>query len=169
MISPIKETKDSNAACPVCERYIGPVSKCPYCDSDAPKPPFIRLLRWFAVFLAIGGLVLLYITAINKDIPLTSVSDITPTMNFAFVRMIGKVTRKPYVARDKQKISFILKDDTGDIRVTIYGSTAAQIAKQDLIPSKWSQIEVIGSLSVPANRDPVLYIKSPEHIIIPEK
>jgi len=159
----------SGSTCPNCERYIGPVSKCPYCDADAEKPPFVKLLRWFAVILAVGGLGLLYMVAIHRNIPLTRVADITPTMNYAYVRITGKVTRRPYVAKDNRKVSFMLADESGEIRVEAFGNAAAQIVEQNCVPVKWSRVEVIGSLSVPAGRDPKLYVRSSEHISSKEK
>ena len=45
--------------CPACDRHIGLVTRCPYCDSETrPRRPLIAL-RCLAFLLSIGGLLLL--------------------------------------------------------------------------------------------------------------
>ena len=48
-----------NLPCPACRRTIGSDSRCPYCDTEIPRPLPVRLLRWSAGLLVLGGFTLL--------------------------------------------------------------------------------------------------------------
>jgi ribosomal protein L32 len=53
-------TKPNLADCPSCGRFIGPAMSCPYCGADAAGRMPLRVCRWLAVLLGVGGLALLY-------------------------------------------------------------------------------------------------------------
>jgi len=156
----------STTLCPSCNRYIGPVGKCPYCNTDAGPPPLMRAMRLVALLLATAGLLLLYLTARHREPPLVRIADITPVMNFAQVRVAGTVSRKAYISRNRDSISFTVADDSGSIRVAAYRHVASALLESNQTPGAGDHVEVSGSLSVTADAMPKLYLKAPAHLSI---
>lgn len=154
----------ADSLCPICQRYIGPVSSCPYCDANSGKSPLLKWLRIIALLIGIGGVGLLYLTARHKEIPVVLIADISPTMNYAYVRIAGTVSERPYVGRDNSKVSFVVDDGTGTIRVEARGRVSRALAEQDGIPRAKSDVEIIGCLRATADRDPKLYVRSADHV-----
>lgn len=137
--------------CPSCERYIGPVSVCPYCDADAAVPRAMKVIKLSAIFLAFVGLTLLLVMARTRDVPVVRVSELTPLMNFGSVQLSGTVQRDAYVAREEGQVdyvSFLLDDGTGHVRVQVYGATAKELSDAGNIPRKGQKLVVVGSLNV---------------------
>ncbi|MFO7870548.1 MAG: hypothetical protein R6V03_03850 [Kiritimatiellia bacterium] len=167
----MKNGRQRGEICPGCERFIGPADKCPYCGADSAKPGFLRLLRRLSLAAAAAGVLFLYLMAVNRELPLIKVSDITPTMNFAYVRVRGKVIRKPYVGRDEpgsspSYVSFSLNDGTGVLRAVAYRQAASKLHEAGLIPAEGERVEVSGSLSVSAEAGRTkLYLRSPGSLI----
>ena len=159
--SSVVKTSDSRldgAHCPSCERFIGPVSSCPYCGATSYVRPEIRVLRISAILLIVVGLGLLYVAARHRELPVVSISDIGPTMNFGYVRVIGTIERKPYVGRAGGYVSFSLYDGTSRLRVVIQGAMADAWVAGGL-PEKGTVVDVAGSLSITADRGVKLYLK----------
>ena len=155
--------------CPSCERFIGPADNCPYCGEASAKSPFVRRLRYAAVALSVLGLASLFLMAAHRDLPVLQVDSITPTMNFAYVRLIGTVTRDPYVIQrngDLDYMSFLLDDGTGRIRVQAHRETASALRDAQLVPAKGDVVDVAGSLSVAAEGARKLRIQSPQQMKI---
>ena len=164
---PSYATRMAGHLCPSCERYIGPADTCPYCDTDSAKAPALRLLRYAALVLGIVGLGFLYLMVAHSDIPVIEIGNITPVMNFAYVRVIGTVERNAYIRKKKGKIdyfSFSLKDGSGQLRVAAYRDIARALAEKDRIPKKGTVVDVTGSLSVAADGNIKLYVRSADHL-----
>lgn len=137
--------------CPDCGRYAGPVSRCPYCDCVMEITTTMRKMRILAFTLVIAGLAFLYLMAVNRDIELVAIKDITPMMNYAPVRIAGKIVRQPFVSKNEGKIdyiSFLVDDGSGSLRVSAQGDVAIAISAPDKIPHKGDFVEVSGRLSV---------------------
>ena len=74
-------------------------------------------------------------------------------MNFAKVRIIGSVERSAYIAKKEEKInylSFLVKDDSGILRVAAYRKVARNLVEKNLVPAKGVKVDISGSLSVAA-------------------
>ena len=155
----------SGALCPVCNRYIGPVSKCPYCSSDASKSPLILTIKISALLLATAGMFLLYLTAKHREPPPVTSAEITPAMNFAHIRISGTVRRKPYIARDNDYLSFRVYDESGSIQVVAYRKTAQSLISSGQLPAAGDSVNVRGNLSSSASKIK-LYLKIPEHLTV---
>ena len=158
----------ADAFCPACSRFIGPADTCPYCDADSARKPVLRALRAAAFVLAFGGLAFLYLSAAHREIPLIKASSISPGMNFALVRMSGEVTRSPYIAREKgtaNYLSFLLDDDSGQIRVVASGAIAGYLASNERICAG-DIVNVIGTLNVSAGSQPKLRLNSTNNLIV---
>ena len=178
---------DSTANCPVCERYIGPVSTCPYCNAKNRQSPVIRSIRIVAILLATVGLFMLYMTARHRQPTLISIEDITPAMNFAHVRIVGSIKRKPYISKDKDYISFRVYGETAksgsdletrsklnsrtynkprSLQVVAHREVAQALIANKLLPSAGDSVGVRGNLSVSAKSKNKLYLKTPNHLTI---
>lgn len=149
--------------CPSCERYIGPVSICPYCEADAAVPRAMRVIKISAILLATAGLAMLFVMARSKGVPEVKASDLTPLMNFASVQVSGTVTRDAFVGRDKGEIdyiSFLLDDGTGRVRVQAYGPTAKELSEAGIIPRRGQKLKAAGSLNVTSEGNAKLRLRT---------
>ena len=150
----IGRKQNAGAFCPSCERFIGPVDVCPYCDADSARSPIFRFIRYGSVFLAFAGLAFLYLMASWTDIPAVRISEITPMMNFAVVRISGRVEREARVSKTKsgtEYVSFSVNDGTGRIRVVAYDDMARNLQERNLVPSCGTHVDVTGNLGVSAD------------------
>ena len=157
---------DSTGNCPVCERYIGPVSKCPYCNAKNSQSPIMRTIRIIAILLATVGLFLIYVTAKHRQPPLVAIENITPSMNFAHVHIAGVVKRKPYISQDQDYISFRIYGNNSSLKVVAYRKVAENLINKNLLPSAGDRVDVRGNLNVSAQSKIKLYLKIPDHLTI---
>ena len=158
----------NSGLCPDCGRYVGPVSQCPYCDGVIDVTSSRRRMKILALTLVIAGLAFLYLMAVNRDIRVVVISDITPMMNYAPVRVVGKVVRQPYVAKDDgvvNYLSFLVDDGTGSLRVSAQGDVAVAIVGSGKVPRKGDYIEVSGRLSVKGDGSCKLRVLMAEQVI----
>jgi hypothetical protein len=159
--------RPSDALCPSCERYIGPADACPYCGTDSARNPALRWLRYGALALAVFGLLFLGLMSAGRKPDAVRAAEITPMMNFAFVRVVGVVEREAHVGSDEGEVdyvSFVLNDGTGRVRVAAYDSVARDLVTRKLLPAPGSRVEAIGSLAVSARQMPRLRVTSPAQI-----
>ncbi len=168
---PVPETEPTAAVCPSCNRYIGPARRCPYCHSDAPQPLMLRVLRIGSVVLAVAGLVLLYLAVTHRELPVQQIGEITPLMNYAYVRLVGTVPRDCYVGDDDgvvDYVSFMVKDATGSIRVKAQGDVARKLAESERLPKRGMSIDVSGSLNVAQGKKPEMRLQASRQLLIGE-
>jgi hypothetical protein len=147
------ETKPNLADCPGCGRFIGPAMSCPYCGADAGGRLPLRICRWLAVLLGVGGLALLYMAAVRHPVPVVRIGDLGPTMNYAVVKIGGVAGAAPYIARDSDPpdyVSFPVDDGTGRITVFAGKPLAARLVAQSLLPARGDALQVTGTLALNA-------------------
>ncbi len=164
----MKNDVENNELCPDCGRYIGPASRCPYCDGIASATVVRRRMKIAALTLVVAGLLFLYMMAVNREIKLVVINDITPMMNYAPVRIAGKVVRQPYVSKNDgvvNYLSFLVDDGTGSLRVSAQGDVAGKIINADKLPHKGDSIEVSGRLSVKGDGSRKLRILMAEQVV----
>jgi len=87
----------------------------PVYGPQVKRPMRVRVLQIASLVLAVAGLILLYLYSVNRDIPTVRVSEITPTMNFAYVKVSGNVTSDAYIFKSGGVV-FNLHDGSGEIR-----------------------------------------------------
>lgn len=148
------KTPASSALCPNCDRFIGPVSACPYCSASARRPLVLRALRVGSVVLAVLGLMALYLVVTRRQLPVVRAADITPMMNFAYVRVVGTVERDAYVVeRDGtvDYLSFLVDDGTGSVRVQAQRAVAQDLVGEQRVPRAGMRVDCAGSLNVQAD------------------
>ncbi len=140
----------------------------PIYGPQVKRPLRVRVLQIASLVLAVVGLILLYLYSVNRDIPTVRVADITPTMNFAYVKVSGNVTRDAYVFKSGGVV-FNLHDGSGEIAV-MGGRTQAEALKNSgKLPRLGDRVEVAGSLSVSADQDVKLRMQSAEQLILKRK
>jgi DNA/RNA endonuclease YhcR with UshA esterase domain len=133
------------------------------------KHPFkIMVLRYASLVLAVAGLILLYLFAVTRDIPLVRIGDITPTMNFACVRMTGEVTHDAYVFESGGAV-FNLKDGSGEIAVMGGRAQIEALEAAGKLPRRGDRVEAAGILSVSADQEPRLRLQSAGQLILHRK
>ncbi len=136
------------ATCPSCGRFVGPLEKCPYCGADIQKRIPLKFIRLACLVLAILGIALLVYAASGATTPTTKINDIGATMNYAYVRIQGTVTRGPLYDPDQQSLRFYVADDTGEIQAATFRDVTQQLVAQNKIPTIGDQITTEGTLRV---------------------
>lgn len=132
------------------------------------RPLKIKVLQYASLVLAIAGLILLYLFSVNRDIPVISIGNITPTMNFACVRIVGEVVRDAAFSKAGGLV-FNVKDGSGEIAVMSSRVQAQTLRASVKLPRRGDRIEVTGSLSVSADQDVKLRMQSPDQLILNRK
>lgn len=145
---PGHETQSSEMNCPSCGRFVGAVTKCPYCGAKVEKRMSLVATRWAAVLLATIGLFLLWLMAVKRDVPVVKLSDVQPTMNFAQIRVEGVVKTDARPFRTGTGMSFNFTDGTGSIIVFVSKKQMDAMTEQNLIPKAGDEVSFIGGLNV---------------------
>ncbi len=145
---PGHETQSEEMNCPNCGRFVGAVTKCPYCGSKVEKRMSLVAIRWAAVLLATVGLFLLYLMAKNREIPVIQLGNIKPTMNFGQIRVVGQVESDARTFRSGGGMGFNVSDGTGTMIVFISQKQAKALADKNLIPKAGDSVNFAGSLSI---------------------
>jgi hypothetical protein len=132
----------------------------------------LRVLRSGSVVLAIAGLILLYLAVTHREIPVQNIGEITPLMNYAYVRLVGSVPRDAYVSEKNggvDYVSFLVKDATGSIRVSAQREVAQELSDAGRLPKQGMQVSVSGSLNVGSDGPPKMRLQTARHLVIEEK
>ncbi len=108
----------------------------------------MRLLKGLVISLAIGGVAALAISARAAPRPLTPLDRIQPGMNFAYVRVRGVVLSYPAIDAHSGFLSFVLRDETGQLRITAYKKAAQVLAQAGRIPAPGDRVEAAGVLRI---------------------
>jgi cytochrome c-type biogenesis protein CcmE len=164
----VNNKEENTELCPDCGRYAGPVSKCPYCAGVTDVAGIRRKMKVATVTLVVAGLAFLYLMAVNRDIDVVAINTITPMMNYAPVRVAGKVVRTPYISKAAGKVtyfSFLVDDGSGSLRVSARGTVAAEIVDSGILPHKGDKVDVSGRLSAKGNENYKLQILAAEQIV----
>ena len=145
---PGHETQSSEMNCPSCGRFVGAVTKCPYCGSKVEKRMSLVAIRWAAVLLATLGLFLLFLMAKYRDIPVVKLGDVKATMNFAQIRVEGVADSDARTFRSGGGMGFNFSDGTGTIMVFISQKQAQEMVARNLVPKAGDQVSFAGGLNI---------------------
>lgn len=141
-------THQTGATCPSCGRFVGPIEKCPYCGAAIKKRIPIGYLRIACLILAVLGVAILVFAASGTATPITKIGDIGATMNYAYVRLNGTVTRGPIYDADAQALRFYVADDTGEIQAGAFRDVTQALLAAQKIPTVGDKITMEGTLRV---------------------
>lgn len=151
--------------CPSCGRFTGPYPACPYCGARLKGRTPLRWLKVVALVLSTAGLAGLWFAATRAHIPRVPIGQLGGTMNMAYVRVEGHVTRGPEYDPSTEALSFWLADDTGELRVSAYRNEARDLIAQQRIPSVGDQVSVAGTLRIREDFL-ALYLNAPDQLQI---
>lgn len=153
--------------CPSCGRFVGALTRCPHCGASVQKRLSVKVFRYAALLLGTVGLLFLYLMVRHREIPLVKIGEITPTMNFAYVRVQGRVVSDARVYREGDRVQglgFVVDDGTGEIGVRAYRAAARELLEKNIFPRMGDAVTVAGSLSVSADDRILLRLQSPEQL-----
>ncbi|MEA3310419.1 MAG: hypothetical protein U9Q70_13055 [Chloroflexota bacterium] len=153
------------ALCPSCGRFVGPYATCPYCGTHLQGRLSLRMVKLIAILLATVGLVALWWAARQLEIPLLTVEEAQGTMNMAYVRLQGHVSRSLSYDPEGGYLGFWVDDGTGEVRVSAYRDVTAALLASDRVPGLGDTVEVAGTLRI--REDFVsLTLNVPEHLVL---
>lgn len=142
-------TADSTgAACPSCGRFVGPLEQCPHCGASVRKRLPLRYIRYASIVIAVVGIAALLYAVSGMATPRVQIADVEATMNYAYVRVEGQVTRGPNYNPDTQELKFYVGDSTGEILVTSFRATTRSLLEQNKIPVAGDRVSAEGTLRV---------------------
>jgi hypothetical protein len=145
----ITMSADRHAFCPACDRFVGLVSLCPYCDAVQPRG--MRVRRFCLLLFALTGCGLFVFATRHHVPPVMLAGSTTRTMSGAYVSIAGRVDRSPAMRHGvdgRDGLSFSVKDSSGRIQVFCPERVAESLLATQRVPSKNDAIHVSGRLSV---------------------
>lgn len=145
---PGHETQSDEMNCPSCGRFVGAVTKCPYCGAKVSKRMSLTATRWAAVLLATIGLFLLYLMAKNREIPVVQLGKIEPTWNFGLIRVEGTVATDARPFKSGRGMSFNVDDGTGRMVVFTTERQMEALKEQNLVPKAGDRIAFDAQLNI---------------------
>jgi DNA/RNA endonuclease YhcR with UshA esterase domain len=125
----------------------------------------MRLLKALTLFLALAGAIALLLAARFTARPLTALSTLNPAMDFAYVRIQGRVLDYPILSRTERSLSFRVQDASGDIRVNAYRATVDALLARQRVPLPGDWVTLDGTLRIRDN-DASLVLNAPEALDI---
>ena len=138
----------SSSTCPSCGRFVGPYGTCPYCGANIGQRLPVRVLKYGSLALAIAGLAVLLLIAPRSRVPAVKIGDLAGTMNWAYVRVGGVVTRQPVYDPEAGNLKLWLGDGTGELMVMAYRSEAEAMLTQGLVPVMGDEVVLEGTLRI---------------------
>lgn len=140
----------------------------PVYGPQVKRPLRVRVLQYASLVLAVAGLGLLYLYSVNREIPIVRVDSIKPTMNFAYVRIQGEVSRDAYVFKSGGMV-FNLNDGSGEIAVMGGRAQAEALEDAGNLPRRGDYVDVAGSLNVSADQEVKLRMQSADQLVLRRK
>lgn len=136
---------NNEVQCPHCGHFVGAASRCTNCGARLERRMGLKVLRISALLVAVFGVFLLHLYARNRELPLVKVADISPAMNFASVRIEGRLEQDARRLRSGS-VLYVVNDGSGSIAVFAQPT-------EGRLPLSGQQVSVSGSLSVGAGNE----------------
>jgi DNA/RNA endonuclease YhcR with UshA esterase domain len=134
--------------CPACQRFVGPLGRCPYCGADVGQRMAVRAFKVASLLLAGVGLAILLFVAGRSGPPAFQIGALTGTMNWAYIRLEGVVSTQPAYDPAAESLRFWLWDGSGEIMVTAYGPQAQALLAAGPLPVMGDRVALEGTLRV---------------------
>ncbi len=123
-----------------------PQQWCPHCGAATSKRLRLSVLRYVSVLTALVGTTLVWMAARSTGVPTVRISDVRSEMDWAYVRLLGVVTRHPSHEPSSGQLAFWLDDGTGEIRVTAYRPVSDRLLQASQLPTMGDRVSVEGTL-----------------------
>ena len=136
------------AECPSCGRFVGPYERCPYCGADVGQRMAVRVFKYGSLVLAVVGVALLLLVARRITVPVVEIGSLSGTMNWAYVRVEGIVTRQAAYDAEAGTLRLWVGDGSGEILVTAYRPEAEWLMTEALVPTMGDGVAVEGTLRI---------------------
>ncbi len=159
----------SSSLCPSCGRHTGPHEACPYCGARLQPRISMRVFRYGSLAVACIGLAVMWFFSLRSPIPTLKIGQAQATMNFAYVRISGRVARPSSYDAEGGYLGFWIQDDTGEMMVSSYRSTTQALLAAGKLPDVGDQVTLEGTLRI-RDEMPSLTLASAEtvHITHPQ-
>ncbi len=148
LVDKVWERINEEARCPSCGRFVGPYERCPYCGASLKKRTSLKILKYGSLIFSVLGLIIVYVFALMKPIPLVKVEQVNPSMNFAKVKMKGVLYKYPVLSEMEGRLYLYLSDGTGTFRVRAFGKTAKEAIKKLRGIKIGDELTAVGKLTV---------------------
>jgi tRNA(Ile2) C34 agmatinyltransferase TiaS len=123
-----------------------PQRHCPNCGAETYKRLSLRTVRYVSLLTALAGIVLVWAVARGTEVRTLRVADVGSEMDWAYVRMLGVVTRHPSYDPASRQFSFWLDDGTGEIRAVAYEPVSDRLLEAAQVPALGDRVRVEGTL-----------------------
>lgn len=108
----------------------------------------MRLFRYGSLVVALVGLALLWFFSLRSPVPEMKIGQVQSTMNFAYVRVTGKVVRQSTFDAKGGYLGFWLRDDTGEMMVSSYRTTTQALIAANKLPDVGDEVTLEGTLRI---------------------
>jgi DNA/RNA endonuclease YhcR with UshA esterase domain len=125
----------------------------------------VRLVKGAAIALATIGLIVLWFAATRAPIPSVEIGRAGATTNMAYVQVDGYVVRSPTYYEDSGYLSFVVADETGEVRVSAYRQEAEALRSAGRVPALGDHVTVAGTLRI-REEDVAMTLNVPDHLEI---
>jgi DNA/RNA endonuclease YhcR with UshA esterase domain len=122
----------------------------------------IRILKYGSLVLALLGLAVLLLVARHSQVPAVKIDSLAGTMNWAYVRVEGIVSRRPAYDPQAGSLQFWVWDGSGEIMVSAYRPEAEALLATNRLPAIGDAVAVEGTLRVKEDFQ-YLVLNVPEH------
>jgi DNA/RNA endonuclease YhcR with UshA esterase domain len=108
----------------------------------------VRILKYGSLVLSIAGLALLFLVATRSQVPVIEISDLAGTMNWAYVRVDGTVSRPPTNDSETGTLRFWVWDGTGELLILAYRSEAEVMQAEGRVPAIGDGVALEGTVHI---------------------
>ncbi len=108
----------------------------------------VRAFKYGSLVLAVVGVALLLLVARRITVPVVEIGSLTGTMNWAYVRVEGIVTRQPAYDAEAGTLRLWVGDGGGEILVTAYRPEAEWLMDEGLVPTMGDGVALEGTLRI---------------------
>ncbi|MGD8627403.1 MAG: hypothetical protein PVJ34_22915, partial [Anaerolineae bacterium] len=152
-------------ACPSCGRFVGPYDRCPHCGAHTQRRMAVRVWQYGSLLLAVAGLAILFLVAKRSEVPAVAIGDLAATMNWAYLRLEGIVSRQPAVDAEAGSLRFWVWDGTGEMMVVAYRTEAQELLAGADLPVMGDAVTVEGTLRVKEDFQ-YLVVEVPQRLVV---
>ena len=131
----------SDTYCPKCRAYVGAADYCEVCGAKIPRSPQIKILRILSISAGVFGVIALIIMATVAPYQTILIGNISPTNNYAVVKITGRVSSVPYLT--DTSLSFTVEDSTGAVDVRVYSPMYLHLKS---LPEYGDFVELVGTI-----------------------